>query len=246
MNNVTMTDDELMAIIGDPSQQTETGTAPNRINFGALKEKPKATGNSQYPELPDPTGEVSDLADEFLKQHEAENTANGAKEIARGQIIERAVPFHWKTNCGRTEISGTVSVRAKSGSEVLVQFKDAYKPIADTKDKAGNIITPAEKRIAIPRDVFDKYFRQTFSIAIDSTRIAENKLQEVVNRIQALAAELEIGDAVGVTSAFKPIESWHADRYRILTSDQNMAAERAMGERGLMTIAVTTARGRKK
>jgi hypothetical protein len=257
MSDAVLTDEELLAALESPpaspiaSPQVDPAPAgPNitRINFGGLKEKPKAeAGNTQYPVLPDPTGETSALADDFLKWHAAEAQAKGAKEVARGQLVERASPFHWQTNCGRGEVSGTVSVRGKTGAEVLVQFKDAYKNIADVKDKAGNIVITAEERIkAMPPEVFAKFFRQTFTIEIDSVKIPDGKLQTVVDKMQSLAAELGIEDAVAISAAFKPLESWHHERYRVLTPEQNMAIEKGMGEKGLMTIAVTAARGRKK
>jgi hypothetical protein len=256
MTDAVLTDEELLATLGSPpALVTHPQPAPEpagptitRINFGGLKEKPKAeAGNTQYPVLPDPKGEVSPLADDFLKWHAAEAQAKGAKEVARGQLVERAAPFHWQTNCGRGEISGTVSVRGKTGAEVLVQFKDAYKNITDVKDKAGNIVMTAEQRIkAMPPEVFAKYFRQTFTVEIDSVKIPESKLQAVVDKVQALAAELGIEDAVAISAAFKPVESWHCERYKVLTPEQNMAIEKGMGEKGLMTIAVTAARGRKK
>lgn len=257
MSIAALTDEELLAAIqGSDTPSTLTVDAsgqPNvtRINFGQLKEKPKATGITEYPVLPDPKGEYANLADEFLKQHAAETAAKGAKEVARGQLVELASPFHWQTNCGRQELQGTVSIKGKSvmghTGEVLVQFKNAYKAIADVKDKAGNLVQSAEDRAkAIPPDIFAKYFRQTFNIEIDSTKIQDDKLQAVVDRMQALALELGITEAVNVAAAFKPLESFHLDRYKILNPDQNAAIERSMGEKGLMTIAVTSARGRKK
>jgi hypothetical protein len=245
----TLTDEELLAAIGGGSPTNMVDAGPSnvtRINFGNLKEKPKATGKTEYPVLPDPNGEIAQLADQFLKQHAAETAAKGAKEVARGQLVSHASPFHWSTNCGRQELQGTVSVAGKTG-EVLVQFKNAYKAIADVKDKAGNLVQSAEDRAkAIPPDIFAKYFRQTFSIEIDSTKIQDDKLQAVVDKLQALAVELGITDAVNVSAAFMPVESFHTDRYRVLTAEQNMQIEVSMGEKGLMTVAVTSAKGRKK
>src|ERR1041385_3289835 len=89
-------DDELLAAllagqptIVDPTKQKPPPAATvTRINFGSIKEKPKATAKSEYPELPDADGSAAKLAEEFLKQHAAEAKAKGAKEIARGQLVE--------------------------------------------------------------------------------------------------------------------------------------------------------------
>src|ERR1035437_10323922 len=110
-----LTDEELLAALDGPSPAPTPSTLTvdasgqsnvTRINFGSLKEKPKATGKTEYPVLPDPNKEYAKLADEFLKQHAAETAAKGAKEVARGQLVEHAGPFHWQTNCGRQELQG--------------------------------------------------------------------------------------------------------------------------------------------
>jgi hypothetical protein len=229
-----------------------SGSTIKRVNFGGLAAKSAPTTRSAFPVLPDDDQHtVAQLAAQFLAADEALTQAESDKDLARAELIRLSTPFHFQQNCGKGQLVNTVAALTDPDAnglrrEALIQFKNAYKNIDDLKDDKGNILQPVEERIkAIPAQVFEQYFRQTFTLKVDSRKIPDDKLQSVVDRLQEVAAEFGITDAISIASGFKPVEAWHSDRYRVLSPEQNEQLEQSMGEKGFMTIAVGKARGRK-
>lgn len=227
---------ELLARIAQKNQPAKAA-APQRIKRVDVSDiAPKKAQNTkqEFPILPDPTGEVKQLADAFLEASKAEAAAKGNKEMFRGQLIELAQPFHFKTVCGLADPPNSVSAFGNDG-EVLVTFKDAYKKL-EAPDILERVLGP---------DVAGQYFRQRLEFSIDCNEVPEKLIPQVVQLLKAMTSELGITKALKVKDTIVPTAEWHAARYR-LTPAVNIQLEQAFGEKGFCTVAVSPARGRDK
>ena len=232
-----VSDDELLALLsGPPSSPTpvpvpETGITT--FDFGKVKSKKEETKKA-FPILPDPNGEIKTMADSWLIAHAQKEAAEGSMETLAAQIKERSLPFHYTTNAGLADPPNTVSVRGTEG-EVLIQYKEAYTKL-DTVDAVVQ---------AIGKPLAAKYFEQRFEYSVKSELIPQNKIQEVIKKMNELSELIGLDGAVVVKPFFKPNEQFRLARYRELTTAQNLALER-IGAKGLTIVAVTSAKGRKK
>lgn len=223
------------ALLDALTNTTNSETGLETFDLSGFAEKKPENTKTEYPVLPDPDGEASSQAQSFLLAHDQEEAAKGAKEIARGRLIELARPFHYRWNSRKGEPKNAVSVQSPSG-EVLVQFKDAYKKVPK----------PDKLVAVLGTELVKSHFHQAFEFTIKSDSIPKDKIPLFIQRLKAMAAELGIGDAVRVSSHWAPNPEWTAHRYTALTPDLNLRLEQAIDpEKGFTTIAVTSAKGRK-
>jgi hypothetical protein len=228
--------------IVQPPQPTPEPRAPGpgvptkpKLNFGGLAQKaPAAKAGKEYPVLPDPTGDIAQYAAAFLDAEEKEKAATGAKEAARAVLIEHARPFYFASQAGRAELVSSVAVHSPKG-EVRVTFKNRYSSLDDEKYGRVEFIIGAETA--------GRYFTQTFSINVDSAKIPSDRMQAVIDAMQALAQSQNIVDAITVKIGYAPTEQWHGARFRELPSDKNLELEN-LDAKGFCQVAVGAARGK--
>ncbi|HEV7924439.1 MAG TPA: hypothetical protein VGR14_03745 [Verrucomicrobiae bacterium] len=227
------------AVASPPTPAPSTAAAPSKpkLNFGSIKKKDVKVV-AEYPVLPDLEGTNAQYATAFLKAQAEEEAAKGAKEAARGELVRRARDFHFKINAGKAAIPSSVSILALDGEEVRVTFKEKYKAMDEEKLAAIKTIIGAE--------MADKYLVEKFVFKIESDKIPADKMQGVIDAVNALAGTHCIADAVSVTSCYEPNSEWHTARFRELSDVQNIDLEFALdGEKGFCQISVGAARGKK-
>lgn len=204
------------------------------FDFGNLKKTtPASKTKTEYPVLPDKDGAIAKAVDDFLHRSAM---IEGLEQL-KAQFKDATRGFHFTENCGRADVRNAVSLAGTKG-EVLVQFKDAYCKLTSL-EVIRNIIGP---------DMTAKYFHQAFTIAIKSEAIPRAKAQDFIKELGELAAKHGVSDAVDCSPYFTPNEEWHIARYRDLTPAQNELLESQRLKKdstGYMTVAITTAKGRK-
>ncbi len=233
-----VSDDELLALLSGQNSSQMPAVAPSEtgvttFDFGKVKSKKEETKKA-FPVLPDPNGEIKQMADAWLVAHAQKEAAEGSMETLAAQMKQRALPFHYTINAGLADPPNTVSVRGSEG-EVLIQYKEAYAKLDSVDAIVG----------AIGKPLTAKYFEQRFEYSVKSELIPQNKIQEVIKKMNELSELIGVDGAVVVKPFFKPNEQFRLARYRELTTAQNLALER-IGAKGLTTVAVTSAKGRKK
>jgi ribosomal protein S13 len=226
-----------LTVLPSPSTAQPAGSGRAKLNFAGLKTSKPSTKASEYPVLPDPEGKMAGYAADFLEAQEREEAAKGAKETARLELVHAAKPFYFATNAGRAEVPSSVAIESPKG-EVRVTFKDKYKNLDESQFE--------RVRQVVGDQIADSYLEQTFVFKIDSDAIPPSKMQAVIDEVQAMTARLGIGEAVSVTTCYKPTSEWHAARFRQLSAEQNIELEEVIDrEKGFCQVSVGAARGRK-
>ena len=234
----TPTASELLAQIAKQNMPKSGGVKAggkrlSRIDTSDIAPKAAVNAQRDFPVLPDTDGTAQQLADAFLEAAAAETAAKGNKEMFRGQLIEKAMPFHYQATGGLADPPNSVSVFGRDG-EVLVTFKDAYKKLDE----------PEILERVLGSELTAQYFRQSIEFSIDCDEVPERLVPKVVQLLRAMVAELGIPKALKVKDKIVPTAEWHAARYRALTPEQNVRLEQAFGEKGFGVVAVGQARGR--
>jgi hypothetical protein len=204
------------------------------ISLGAIKSKPSASKNKELPILPGDEVQAK-MVDELLKQAEREKSAKAGKEVLQAQFKDLSRPFIFNLNHAKSAVQTTIVALGTDGSELQIALKDAY-PVLDNLDEVKLII--GEKRAL-------QFFDELFEIKISSKSIPKDMQQSVVDKIVAVAQEYGCADALQASSTFKPKSTFAAARHSEFTVEENLQLEQINGGKGLTTMSVAEARGRK-
>jgi hypothetical protein len=186
-----------------------------KVSFGAVA-KPKDT-KTAYPVLPDENGQAGEIAARIIERQEQFEALEGALKTDKAELKQICTPFYFEVNRSRREIPSSIAVNSLNG-EVLVTFQNRYSLLPD---EAG-VVT-----IIGDGDLLGKCFRQSFEVKIKSDKLADDKQQEFIERLQALAVELGCMDAIEVKEGVKPTKEFHEARHTDLTVEQNLQLEQA-------------------
>lgn len=191
-----------------------------KINFGAIPKKKET--KSQYPILPDPTGEMYALAKRIKTQSQELEALEGSLETAKAQLKQLTLPSYFQIHTGKTEVPSSISIPTTEG-EVLVTFTSRYKKLEDESP-----LVPL-----LGEEFVSQNFRQAFSISINGEKLAtadpgnpeRNPAQEFLDELQALIARHNAADAVAYKQEIKPTKEFHEKRHCLLTPEQNVQAD---------------------
>jgi hypothetical protein len=110
-------------------------------------------------------------------------------------------------------VPSSISVVSPQG-EVLVTFQNRYSMLPDETGLLPVLGTRT-----------DEFFRQSFELKIKGDKLPEDRVQELMDKLQSLFAEFGATDALEVKEGVKPVEQFHAARHLELTPEQNLALE---------------------
>jgi len=198
-----------------------------RVNLSAIGKKAEKT-KTEYPTIED--ARAKELARLILKLSDEAEAINANLEINKADLRSLVVPEFFRRFAGRAEVPSSMAVRTADGREVLVSMTSRYKQPTDADALTALM---GEENAA-------RYLKPSFKLEIDSTKIPQDKQQDVVNSMIVLLEMYNCADAVSAKESVSPIEEFHTARHTLFDVEKNMAIENIMP----MTVAVKT-KGRK-
>ena len=194
----------------NPQPSTTDPQPVRKVSFGAITKK-KEDAKTQYPVLPDPTGQTTEIATRILQRTDEFEALKGALETDKAELKLLATFPFFQLHHGKHEVPSSLSVPTPVG-EVLVTFQNRYASL-----QSESILIP------ILGDDTSRYFRQSFKVEIEGDKLPAASSQELVNALQDLFTRHNALDALEVTESIKPVPEFHAARHLILTPQQNLA-----------------------
>ena len=198
-----------------------------KLSFGGIAKK-KEDSKTAYPVVPDPNGQLGEIAARIIERTEQLDAITGALETDKKELRCLTTPFYFQNAHGKADVASSVSVPSPSG-EVLVTFQNRYKAIPDE-----NAVLP------VLGDKTGLYFKQAFTLTIDGDKLPVDQAGELLNELQGLFARFNATDALSVKETVKPVPDFHARRHLELTLEQNLALDEACP-----IVAAIKTRGRK-
>jgi hypothetical protein len=183
-----------------------------KVSFGKIAKKDETT-KTAYPVFPDEQCKASEIAVRILERTEQFEALKGALETDKAELKFMVSPHYFAVNHGRHEVPSSISVASPQG-EVLVTFQNRYSMLSD---ESGLLPVLGERT--------DEFFRQSFELKIKGDKLPEDRVQELMDKLQSLFAEFGATDALEVKEGVKPVEQFHAARHLELTPAQNVALE---------------------
>jgi len=223
LETATAVVDPLPAGQAGPQPKPETAPKPSgirKISFGAIPKKKET--KTQYPILPDPTGEIYKLAKQIKVQSQELEALEGALESAKAMLKQLTLPSYFQIHTGKTEVPSSVSIPTTEG-EVLVTFTSRYKKLEDE----GPLVP------LLGEAFVGQHFKQAFSVSINGEKLAtadpgnpeRNPAQDFLDELQALIARHNAADAVSYRQDIKPTKEFHEKRHCLLTPEQNVQVD---------------------
>ena len=188
------------------------------VNLGKISANGDVAKKGDYPVLPDPSGDVAKLVDDYIDLNAKKKAAEGGLKIVKGELgseAEGLVPlarkFYLDVAHGKSDVPSSVEVcGSKEGVSVLVVMQNRYKGADEVA--VGKVIGKAN---------LDRYFHQHFEIKVDGDKVPEAVSQKLIDEIVALFAKHGCADALSAKSQVVPKPEFHEARHSVLSVDQN-------------------------
>jgi hypothetical protein len=201
-----------------------------KLSFGGIAQKAEKK-TTEYPALPDPTGDVAKLASEIIAESRDFEVLEGSLKIKKAELRAMSQEFYFQHLHGKHEIPSSVEAKGENPEEkVLVTFSSRYSTLADE--------TPVIEAIGAERTA--QFFRQAFELKIDGDKIPSDRAEDLIGAIQNLFAEYNCTEALTFKAVIKPTPDFHTARHTALTVEENMAVDAACP-----IIAMVKTKGRK-
>lgn len=200
---------------------TKTAPAPaaggiKKINLAGISVKSEKPGKTEYPVLPDPSGDIATLASALIAESRELEALEGSVEIKKAELRSSAQAFYFEAMHGKHDIPSSVEALGSQPDEkVLVTFSSRYKAVPDE----------APLIEAIGAEHTARFFRQSFELKIDGDKIPADAAESVIMQLQALFAEHNASDALSAKSVIKPTDDFHTARHSTLTVEENLAVD---------------------
>jgi len=202
-----------------------------KINLGGIATKTEKKG-TDYPLLPDPSGEVAKLASEIISETREFEAVEGSLKLKKADLRAMSQEFYFQHLHGKHEIPSSVEVKGENPDEkVLVTFSSRYSTLTDEYPLIE----------ALGPELTAQFFRQSFELKIDGDKIPADRAEELINEIQALFASHNCPEALTAKAVIKPTPDFHTARHTALTIEENMAVDAACP-----IIAMVKTKGRKE
>ncbi len=214
-----------------PAPAAAPAAGIKKINlFGIVAKTEKKT--TEYPILPDPSGEVAELASAIIAESREFEALEGSLKLKKADLRAMSQEFFFQHLHGKHEIPSSVEAKGVNPDEkVLVTFSSRYSTLTDE--------TPVIEAIGHERTA--QFFRQSFELKIDGDKIPADRAEDLIGSIQALFAEYNCPEAISAKAVIKPTPDFHTARHTSLSVEENMAVELACP-----IIAMVKTKGRKE
>ena len=195
---------------------TTTTAAPTikKINLGGIAKKTEKKG-TEYPQLPDPTGDVAKLTSDIINESRELEALEGSLKIKKMELKTLAQDFFFNHLHGKHDIPSSVEAIGNPDEKVLVTFQNRYAALQD--EEGVSTIIGAERTA--------QFFRQSFELKIDGDKIPADSAEALIDAIQTLFAEYNASEALTAKAVIKPTAEFHTARHTALSVDENLAVE---------------------
>ena len=186
-----------------------------KLNFSGIAQKVEKTA-TEYPSLPDPTGEVAEIASEIIAESREFEALKNSLDNKKKELRKMSQEFYFQNLHGKHEIPS--SVEAGEGEQkVLVTFTSRCSLLTDE--------TPVIEAIGAEKTA--QFFRQAFELKIDGDKIPADRAEDLIGSIQNLFAEYNCPEALTFKAVIKPTPEFHAGRHTTLSVEENLAVDEA-------------------
>ena len=186
-----------------------------KLNFGGIAQKVEKTA-TEYPSLPDPSGEVATIASEIIAESREFEVLKTSLENKKKELRKMSQEFYFQHLHGKHEIPSSIEA-GEGDQKVLVTFTSRCSALADE--------TPVIKSIGAERTA--QFFRQAFELKIDGDKIPADRAEDLIGAIQNLFAEYNCPEALTFKAVIKPTPDFHTARHTTLSVEENLAVDEA-------------------
>lgn len=186
-----------------------------KLNFGGIAQKVEKTA-TEYPALPDPTGEVAAIASEIIAESREFEALKTSLESKKKELRKMSQEFYFQHLHGKHEIPSSVEA-GEGDQKVLVTFTSRCSTLADE--------TLVIEAIGAERTA--QFFRQAFELKIDGDKIPADRAEDLIGSIQNMFAEYNCPEALTFKAVIKPTPDFHAGRHTALSVEENLAVDEA-------------------
>lgn len=186
-----------------------------KLNFGGIAQKVEKTA-TEYPSLPDPTGEVATIASKIIAESREFEALKNSLDNKKKELRKMSQEFYFQHLHGKHEIPSSVEA-GEGDQKVLVTFTSRCSALADE--------TPVIEAIGAERTA--QFFRQAFELKIDGDKIPADRTEDLIGSIQNLFAEYNCPEALTFKAVIKPTPDFHAGRHTTLSVEENLAVDEA-------------------
>ena len=199
-------------------QKPALAAAPGikKINLGGIATKTEKK-NTEYPALPDPSGDVAKLTTDIVHESREFESLEGSLKLKKAELRSLSQEFFFQHLHGKHDIPSSVEAKGLNDEKVLVTFQSRYASLTDE--------TPIIE--AIGPDKTAQFFRQSFELKIDGDKIPSNAAEDLIGALQNLFAEYNCPEALTAKAIIKPTSDFHTARHTSLSVEENMAVELA-------------------
>jgi hypothetical protein len=202
-----------------------------KLSFGGIAQKAEKK-TTEYPALPDPTGDVAKLTSDIIAESREYEALEGSLKLKKAELRAMSQEFYFQHLHGKHEIPSSIEAKGTQPDEkVLVTFSSRYSTLADE--------APILDAIGAERTA--QFFRQAFELKIDGDKIPADRAEDLIGAIQNLFAEYNCPEALTFKAVIKPTPDFHTARHTALSVEENLAVELACP-----IIAMVKTKGRKE
>ena len=190
-----------------------------KINLTGIATSAAKT-KTEYPVLPDPTGDVALLVADILSETEQLDALTGSLDAKKGELRRIAADHYFELLHGRSDIPSSISCLDASTPprEVLIGFQNRYKTLADEAPIVALIGETAAAR----------FFRQKFELKVDGDKLPADRAEEIIGDLQAVFATHGCTDALSAKANIAPTPDFHIGRHTALDTETNKALDLAI------------------
>jgi hypothetical protein len=204
--------------------------AIKKVSLFGIKTGPAAKTKTEYPVLPDTSGDVALLVGDIIAETEQLDALTGSLDAKKGELRRIAADHYFALLSGKSDIPSSISCLDSEGREVLVAFQNRYKILPD---ESGLAETIGEERVA-------KFFRQKFELKVDGDKLPAEKAQDIIEGMQELFRIHGCDSALTAKANIAPTADFHIGRHTAFTVEENMSLDRIVP-----IIAMCKTKGRK-
>jgi hypothetical protein len=200
----------------DTQAPAEAPAALRKVSLaGFAVQAPAAKTAKAYPLLPDPDGQVAEMAGLILDQTAQLEALEGSVELLKGELIALAKPFYFQHHAGQHVVASSIEARAADGRVLRVGFSNSYRGVSDE----AALLRLAGEHAA-------RLFSQSFEIKIKGDLIPEPAVEPLLAELQALFARHGATGALAAKAVIKPTKEFHTARHTLFSPETNQALDK--------------------
>ena len=183
---------------------------------GPVAQSKRKSSKTEYPVVPDPTGDLARIAGQYKLDKEMAESLKGTLESGRDSLIAGTRQFYFSRFHGIAEPESSVAIATSEG-EVLVTFPESFTIAPSPKDVVAVIGADAARQL----------FRPAFELKVKSDELPEGpQTQALLNELMAVFAKHGASSAVSFKQSIKPRKGFNIVRHTRFDVATNLALDK--------------------